>query len=352
MKRFYLFVLLTFVSIPLLAKNKISMVTYFPVPYVAYSQVNITEQMDIGLTSTCDMKLGCSDASATLNATQVNLKGGKLNLDGGRGIKGYTLSLGNWSGEGRISFQNVRIQTGNMESVNAADIKATNLNLFGKAFPSCKAANGESEGQMQWASLKLKGASSSELYLACGGLGDSSNECVVPDNIKEYKSCDNGMTGTKFRVFNIIECKWMDWDTSGCSDGRVSCCKIVKQSAYFATTIGSGGSTPDCYSKAPVENYSSIYYYGSRAYSEVSNATNSSKYCSSDVKEGVFLAGNKKGSYCYKGTVYLHSYSRAPECNYLITHTSDRYVCKEISAASGSTCNRDQITNINMPFSD
>ncbi len=136
MKRFYLLVLLTFVSMPLLAKNKISMVTYFPVPYVAYSQVNTTEQMDIGLTSACSMKLGCSETSATLNAARVNLKGGKLNLDGGRGIKGYTLSLGSGNGDGKILFQNVRIQTGTMESVNAGDIKAANLNLFGKTFPS------------------------------------------------------------------------------------------------------------------------------------------------------------------------------------------------------------------------
>ncbi|MDO5765811.1 MAG: hypothetical protein Q4P84_08950, partial [Elusimicrobiales bacterium] len=149
MKRFYLFVLLFLVSFPVLAKNKISMVTYFPVPYVAYSQVNTTEQMDIGLTSTCDMKLGCSETSATLNATRVNLNGGKLNLDGGRGIKGYTVSLGNGSGEGRISFENVRIQTGTMESVNAQDTQVANLNLFGKTFPSCKSANSESGGQMQ-----------------------------------------------------------------------------------------------------------------------------------------------------------------------------------------------------------
>ena len=180
MKRFYLFVLLFLVSFPVLAKNKISMVTYFPVPYVAYSQVNTTEQMDIGLTSTCDMKLGCSETSATLNAARVNLNGGKLNLDGGRGIKGYTVSLGNGSGEGRISFQNVRIQTGNMESVNAQDMKVSALELFGKAFPSCKEK--DSSGQMQWTSLKLKGASSNELYLACGELGESTEpkeDCSV-----------------------------------------------------------------------------------------------------------------------------------------------------------------------------
>ena len=186
MKRFYLFVLLPFISLPVLAatKNKISMVTYFPVPYVAYSQVNTTEQMDIGLTNTCDMKLGCSEESATLNATRVNLKGGKLNLDGGRGIKGYTLNLGNGSGEGKISFQNVRIQAGNMESVNAKDMKVSALKLFGKPFPSCKEK--DSSGQMQWTSLKLKGAESKELYLACGGLGEST-EPEEDCSVRSYK---------------------------------------------------------------------------------------------------------------------------------------------------------------------
>ncbi|MBO5012230.1 MAG: hypothetical protein J6C49_07315 [Elusimicrobiaceae bacterium] len=179
MKRFYLFCLLVLISFPIQAKNKISMVTYFPVPYVAYSQVNTTDQMDIGLTNTCDMKLGCSEPSATLNANRVNITGGKLNLDGGLGIKGGTLSLGNGNGDGKISFQNVRIQMGTMESVNAQDIKATSLNLFGKVFPSCKAANSESGGQMQWTSLKLKGASSSELYLACGS-PLSGTECGAP----------------------------------------------------------------------------------------------------------------------------------------------------------------------------
>ncbi|MDO5764355.1 MAG: hypothetical protein Q4P84_01470 [Elusimicrobiales bacterium] len=205
----------------LAATNKISMVTYFPVPYVAYSQVNTTEQMDIGLTSTCDMKLGCSEESATLNATRVNLKGGKLNLDGGLGIKGYSLNLGSGYGDGKISFQNVRIQTGNMESVNAADIKAANLNLFGKAFPSCKSANSESGGQMQWTSLKLKGASSSELYLACGALKDT--PCCSSDELSKGKVC-NASTHT---------CECPDGKTENSSGYCVQACDSSKKPQYI-----------------------------------------------------------------------------------------------------------------------
>ncbi|MBP3512922.1 MAG: hypothetical protein J6J74_00245 [Elusimicrobiaceae bacterium] len=234
MKRLFIFSLLLLSSAAYAkTKNKISMVTYFPVPYVAYSQVNTTDQMDIGLTSTCDMKLGCSEPSATLNATRVNLKGGKLNLDGGLGIKGYALSLGSGNGEGRISFQNVRIQTGNMESVNAADIKATNLNLFGKAFPSCKSANSESGGQMQWASLKLKGASSKELYLMCGNVGESSVcQPTDPRGATFTEPCPAGQTGTVTYTWNEEACTYRT--QNNCTSASKKKCIVSKEWKEFA----------------------------------------------------------------------------------------------------------------------
>ena len=169
------------------ATNKISMVTYFPVPYVAYSQVNVGNQMDIGLTGSCDMTLGCPESAVTLNAAQVNLLGGRLNLDGGLGIKGDKLTLGSGNNNGKILFQNVRIQEGTTESVNTDNMTVnTELKLFDKTFPSCKDANDKSNGQMQWASLKLKGASSNELYLACGGVA-SSSEPKADCSDKTYK---------------------------------------------------------------------------------------------------------------------------------------------------------------------
>ncbi len=75
-----------------------------------------------------------------------------------------------------------------MESVNASDTKADTLNLFGKAFPSCKDANTNSNGQMRWASLKLKGAAKNELYLACGETIAAAADCSDP----AYKSAHKG----------------------------------------------------------------------------------------------------------------------------------------------------------------
>ncbi len=250
MKRFYLFALLFFVSLPVLAatKNKISMVTYFPVPYVAYSQVNTTEQMDIGLTSACSMKLGCSETSSTLNAARVNLKGGKLNLDGGRGIKGYTLSLGSGNGDGKILFQNVRIQTGTMESVNAGDIKAANLNLFGKTFPSCKSANSESGGQMQWANLKLKGASSNELYLMCGKAIEGENPCVNEPIFTAWDSASGECVCPGVNAGYLIT---PEGEEMCCSDStpksNTSCWKAVEKANFRWMA----GSVSDTYSVPP-----------------------------------------------------------------------------------------------------
>lgn len=230
----------------LAATNKISMVTYFPVPYVAYSQLNATEQMDIGLTNSCDMTLGCSETSATLNAARVNLTGGKLNLDGGRGIKGNTLSLGNGNGTGKISFQNVRIHTGTMESMNAGDIKAANLNLFGKAFPSCKSANSESGGQMQWTSLKLKGASSSELYLACGNLTASAT-CTPTNNGQEtyIESCPLGQIGSKRYTWNYATCKYT-LTSNTCKSTKKTCLSKVMYCGGHDVSTGAINAGEKC----------------------------------------------------------------------------------------------------------
>lgn len=167
MKRFYLLAWVLVLSMPVMAKNKINMVTYFPVPYVAYSETNATA-MDIGLTNTCDMKLGCAQSNVTLKATNaVNLTDGRLNLDGGLGVKGKSVVLGEGNKLGKIAFKNARLQTGNMNSVTVEDDTVTNtLNLFGQKFPSCKAK--DSTGKMSWKQLNLVGSDKGELYLVCG----------------------------------------------------------------------------------------------------------------------------------------------------------------------------------------
>ena len=62
MKKFFIICCLLLGTVWCQAENKIQMVTYFPVPYVAYSQINPTKQLDVGLSSACEMNLGCQES--------------------------------------------------------------------------------------------------------------------------------------------------------------------------------------------------------------------------------------------------------------------------------------------------
>ena len=116
MKQFLTIVFCLFFTITGYAENKIKMVTYFPVPYVAYSQVNVTNQMDIGLTSACTMNLGCTESGNAglrpLNVTNTFLKKGKLELNTGAAVTGSTVSIGSGSGNASMDFgSNLRVGT-------------------------------------------------------------------------------------------------------------------------------------------------------------------------------------------------------------------------------------------------
>ena len=180
MKR--IFIALSLLCVPLLAfsENKIKMVTYFPVPYVAYSKINASKQLDIGLTSACEMNLGCSESGALgirpLQATTVNLNRGKLDLNTASAVKSTNVTLGSGSGEVNIDFAtNLRIGTlNNGYSLEATDMNVSSLTLFrshmssdsAAKFPSCAATGASGAPQVSWQKVKLKKAE--EVYLVCG----------------------------------------------------------------------------------------------------------------------------------------------------------------------------------------
>lgn len=210
--------------------NKMKMVTYFPVPYVAYSQVAAANQLDVGLTSTCNMNLGCADSSVSLKANTVKLKQGRLDLNGGLGVVGNTLALGQGanSAAGQIKFNNVRMN-GTMQSLNAQNMYVSSLKLFGKDFPKCK-GKGDSDGQMKWQGLTLQGASGEELYLMCGNPTDAckpdhNGEETYTDeygivltwdyNDCEYKEQDTPPVGTKRCLTALKYCAWPKVDCGG-----------------------------------------------------------------------------------------------------------------------------------------
>lgn len=221
------------------AANKIKMVTYFPVPYVAYSRVS-ADQMDIGLTQACSMKLGCSESGSPLETPAVNVQSGKLELNGGLGILGNTIGLGAGnSTTGHLEFSKVRINEGTMASINNAEtMTVTELNLFNRAFPSCNEANSESNGQVSWQMLELNGASNQELYLVCG-TPSKTGSCEPTHNgdLEYTEDCPEGYTGTIDYTWVPALCVYLrDYNCEKeetCF--RSSTWKTVKQSSSLAS---------------------------------------------------------------------------------------------------------------------
>ncbi|WP_428077226.1 hypothetical protein [Candidatus Avelusimicrobium fimicolum] len=194
--------------------NKMTMVTYFPVKYVAYSQVDVMKQMDVGLTSACQMNLGCSadEGFNTGKSLRVNnllkIAGGKLELNDAPAIEGSTARIGSGNGTADFDFK-TSLRVGNYKqgyTLQADNMYLNELNLFGYKFPKCE---GET---MSWQKLKLK--NKEEVYLVCGEAEQGT--CEPPADEPTSEPCGEGMTGTKTRTWNYEVCQWNFWIMSGC----------------------------------------------------------------------------------------------------------------------------------------
>ncbi len=180
MKKLLLAVLgLSVLVVPACAENKIQMVTYFPVPYVAYSKVTVDKQLDVGLTaSACQMNLGCSDLSdyGTQKPLYVSdnmiVQRGTAQFNSGI-IRANRILMGKQtsSSAANLNFSsNLRIG----ELLNGYTLEATNMNVtelklfpdyITNSFPSCSAASGGSPN-ISWQELTLY--KTAEVYLVCG----------------------------------------------------------------------------------------------------------------------------------------------------------------------------------------
>lgn len=166
MKKIFLFLgLLALPCIGTAANKKIQMVTYFPTPYVAYSNVQATTALDIGLTGTCEMELGCDKSGLALRASStVVVQKGTFDLNAAGRVQSETVTLGKGGGAGTFDFDADLVVTTlqNGQSVEATNMQVDNLYLFpshtsnGGAFPVCDG------GTMSWQSVGGK------THLVCG----------------------------------------------------------------------------------------------------------------------------------------------------------------------------------------
>ena len=157
------------------AEQKIEMVTYFPVPYVAYSHIKPTKQLDVGTATACEMNLGC-DESGTVGSfplyvtNTLNLNKGRMNFNSAAAVYSSVIKMGDGYGAANLDFnQNLRIGTLNNGYTLETDQTTVDvLNLFPdqikNSFPSCAAVGGTDS--ISWQALKLN--KTTETYLMCG----------------------------------------------------------------------------------------------------------------------------------------------------------------------------------------
>ncbi|MDO5765232.1 MAG: hypothetical protein Q4P84_06005, partial [Elusimicrobiales bacterium] len=172
-------------------------------------------------------------------------------------------------------------------------------------------------GQMQWTSLKLKGASSNELYLACGTTGESS-VCQPTDSrgATYTENCLAGITGKITYTWDYTLCRYLKTDT--CSSKKRCLTKIAYcggNSVAHTCPEGSGGVTEN-----PLHNCS---YY------QVSNHTDGFMYSARLPYEVYKNYGMISETGCTPGT----------ECNtcepgkkYIQTYSARAQGCKSVSA--------------------
>ena len=178
MKKIFLFLgLLALPCIGTAANKKIQMVTYFPTPYVAYSNVQATKTLDVGLTGTCEMELGCDKSGLALRASSaVVVQKGTFDLNAAGRVQSETVTLGKGGGAGTFDFDADLVVTRleNGQSVEAINMQVDNLYLFpshtsnGGAFPKCE----EPGRTMSWQKL-----SDNQTYLVCGAVQEP-QECT------------------------------------------------------------------------------------------------------------------------------------------------------------------------------
>ncbi len=280
MKKLFGCILVLFSAGALWAENSISMVTYFPVPYVAYNRVNPgsgehneIDEMAIGVTKKGGhLSLGSANLSdKPLDAAKTTLFGGNLLLNfssstvtnkrfvqvAGTELGDGTISVGDdsvpttTSAErlpvtANLSFGNLHIKqigasSGNdpaprsvngFSSLNTKKLEVDNLSLFTKNFPSCYEANTELEnrGQIAWTLKRLEGSDEARLYLTCGKVltcpGDPEMQelpCTVDDYSERMgrPASGRGMAcGKKTRTQVCTDPPvwggWSDWNLESC----------------------------------------------------------------------------------------------------------------------------------------
>lgn len=311
MKKIFLFLgLLALPCIGTAANKKIQMVTYFPTPYVAYSNVQATTALDIGLTGTCEMELGCDKSGLALRASSaVVVQKGTFDLNAAGRVQSETVTLGKGGGAGTFDFDADLVVTTlqNGQSVEAINMQVDNLYLFPShtsdngAFPKCE----EPGRTMSWQTL-----SDNQTYLVCGDAPEVQECTSHPYNTEgsDPYYLGYGATMDVAKVLSMLTAK------------EDLCCSGNKITDLDGTAL----------SEDELEWYyqSGVCCNPKLCCTAGGDSDGSSTHCTSDFTNPYALKGAVSGWACGGDTqVFFYSCtgkgSTEPKCEYQVTHTEE-----------------------------
>ncbi|MBR3603247.1 MAG: hypothetical protein IKL48_00925 [Elusimicrobiaceae bacterium] len=195
------------------AGSNIKMVSYFPVPYVSYSDLKVSNTCDVGLGNSCTLNATSlkvqstttATANAALNTGTVLVKEGNLELyspnTADSVLSGTALNVGNGSntGNARLSvwgnltvngtFLNgntvTNLISSNTATINSLQLQGGTEGASYLTFPTCDAT----DNKISWANLTIDGKNG--VYLVCGeGILATPTPCVQSygDQVENLKS--------------------------------------------------------------------------------------------------------------------------------------------------------------------
>ena len=147
-------------------KREVKMTTFFPVPYAAYQQVNVTNELQMGLSRSSNIVIAAEseDSDYSLKAPVARLQNpinnggnGTLDISADRIESSVGLTIGNFgnatAGETTLKFKNLymgRIQQQDKNTTAKVDTLASDkaMQMFGAALPACKIGN--ADGIVEW----------------------------------------------------------------------------------------------------------------------------------------------------------------------------------------------------------
>ena len=196
-------VLLVFVSVGhVFADDEtITKLTYFPISYVGYNQLNATNlEVGVGVQPATGQlgKAGLNTPPFNVDVTVTIPQEGQLNLNGSNVfyLHHFPVSLGEGATDGNSTIifeRNLRIGGGNAYFKNlSADTMSIDKFVFYDSdhpFPPCTEQQNDDGNNMHWVKLRLKDAPDKcAWYLVCGSKEDL-EECDADGSISFESTC-------------------------------------------------------------------------------------------------------------------------------------------------------------------